>query len=136
MAKINGKKFVLQIDSENIVCETESSINFDAVVTTLRCKGTGKFSEILEDTEVSGSINASGFYDNASASASGIGLAEKLVDGIIVPFQWGGETPGDELISGNCKLSNVNVGAPVDQGVTFSLTATISGDPTFGVVPS
>jgi hypothetical protein len=136
MAKINGKKLVLFIDNEAIVCETESSINFDAVVTELRCKGSGKFAEFLEDTGVSGSINASGFYDNGSSVQSGIELAQKLVNGAIVPFKWGGTVPGEELISGNSKLANVNISAPNDAGVTFTLTANISGDPTFGVVPS
>jgi hypothetical protein len=136
MAKINGKNLVLFIDSEAIVCETESSINFDAVVTELRCKGSGKFSEFLDGTGVSGSINASGFYDNASGVQSGISLAQKLVDGAIYPFAWGGTTPGSEVITGNVKLSNVNIAAPVDAGTTFTLTANISGDPVFGVVPS
>jgi predicted secreted protein len=136
MAKINGKKLVLLFDSAAIVCETESSINFDAVVTELRCKGSGKFSEFLEDTGASGSINASGFYDDASGIQSGFALAEKLVDGAIVPFNWGGTTPGEELITGNAKLANVNISAPNDAGVTFTLTANISGDPTFGIVPS
>jgi len=136
MAKINGKKLVLFIDGEAIVCETESSINFDAVVTELRCKGSGKFAEFLEDTGVSGSINASGFYDNNAAIQSGTALAQKLIQGSLYPFAWGGTVTGEETITGTVKLANVNISAPIDAGVTFSLTANISGDPVFGTVPA
>lgn len=134
MAKINGVKFVLLVDSEPIVCETESSINFDAVVTELRCKGTGAFSEFLEDTGVSGTLNFSGYYDDVSANQSGIDLAQKLISGAIYAFVWGGETTGDEIISGNIKLSNVNISAPTDQAVSFTGSGRVSGTPTFSTV--
>jgi hypothetical protein len=133
MAIINGKKFVLLIAGESLVCEQSSAVSFSRNAVELRCKTSGGFPSYLTDTDFTGEISASGLYD-AAATQSGIDLAQLMIVGAPVTFVWGGTEVGDEIISGTAVLFSVNLSAEIDAGISFDVSGSIQGAPVFGVV--
>lgn len=139
MAYLSGKKMILQVGAEGeedaIVCEESSSISFNAEAVEIRCKGTGAFAAQLPEPDMSGSISFAGVYDSSSDN-SAFDLAELLVAGEIINYIWGGQEAGEPIISGEALLVDIEISAETGDAVRFTGTANLSGDPTFGVVPT
>lgn len=127
-----GNKFVLLIDTNEIYCETQSSIGFTSQEISVRSETSGDWDEYLNGGRKSGTISFTGIMFSGGLG-SAFDLAENKI-GMIWPFAWGGTEEGQEVIIGNMYLRTLNIDSSVGQLVTFSGDAVISGSPTFGTV--
>ena len=132
MSAVLGNKFVLLLDTNEIYCETQSSISFSSQEISVRSETSGDWDEYLNGGRKSGVITFTGImFDGGIGSA--FDLAENKI-GLVWPFAWGGTEEGNGVITGNMYLRTLNIDSSVDQVVSFSGEALISGAVSFGTV--
>ena len=138
--KVIGNDFFLRIDVDGtpafIVCEQSSELSVSAEIITVLCKNTGEWQEVLAGGLKSGSISATGVYvknpDSPNLSAFDIiGLIGTIQEAI-----WGGLEPGDDQVVADVHVTELSISTATNEAITFSLTLTLTGEPTVSQVSS
>jgi predicted secreted protein len=133
--KIIGNDFFLRlvIDEQTvyIVCEQNSELSLSSEVITVLCKTTGQWAEVLNGGTKSGSLSFTGAYVK-NATSPDISWAELgPLLGTVQTYIFGGLEPGDDEVTGQAHLTDLQLGANTNEAITFTATLTLSGEPTF-----
>lgn len=134
MAIQNGSTILFKIATKLISGQTSGSFQsaMDMIETTTKQSTNG--AKTFIGGELNRTFSASGCFD---PDATDWGFQDALTAQaarIPLAFVYGGIVVGDDIISGNCLISNISKDDPQNDRSTFSLDFQITGDITQAVV--
>jgi predicted secreted protein len=125
MAKINGTLVLFQIGETpaTLAHVTNATFSIDADIPESTDKDSSGYRELLENAGVrSGTITSEGFADWSAADGNAKTLAEAVLDRTNIGFAFGPEGVDFWQITGECRATTAELGAPNED------TAPLSGN--------
>lgn len=132
MAKINGSVIIPILDGDAVIHTTSSSISIDVDLPDATTKDSGGWADHIHGLK-SFSLTIEGYaaYDAAGNVKP---LIELITDRESATFEFAPDTAGDVKLSGSVSLSNLELGAGLEETATLSCTLTGKGAITVSTV--
>lgn len=130
MSKINGTLVLFQLGAtpSTLAHVENSSINISVDLPENTDKDSEGFREILEEAGVKqASISVDGYADFSFADGNAKELIDTVLDRKNVGFAFGPEGSGSFQITGSCRSSDAELGAPNEDSATISGTFETTG---------
>jgi len=130
-----GSTVAVLFGAVEVVCKVSSTISFtnDSILVRNRC--TGDYGSRLSGGNKSGSISVTGDYDKVPSGGNLSAFDLAAVLGTVGEAVWGGTLTGDEIVTVNVQLNNIEITADNESQMSFSATMDFAGEPVFSVVP-
>lgn len=126
MAVNNGTDILLSLEASNVNGSTSQSMSNTADMIEVTTKDSNNFKEFLAG-ELGATINVEGMWDEgATYGYSDLFAAYKARTAIA--FIFGGTTSGDEIYTGSCLISQLDVNGPKNEASTWSATLQVTGE--------
>lgn len=134
MGKVNGSTILFKIATKLISGQTSGSFQsaMDMIETTTK-QSTNGAKEFIGG-ELNRTFSASGCFDPESTDWGFLDAITAQAARTPIAFVYGGVVAGDDIISGNCLISNISKDDPQNDRSTFSLDFQVTGDITQAVV--
>ena len=134
--KMIGNDFFLRLKvgdpvvTAYIVCEQSSELSLSSEAITVLCKTTGAWGEIIPGGSKSGSLSFTGAYIKGPTSPDISAFEFIALLGTVQEYIWGGIVVGDDQVTGEAHVTDINVSSNTNEAITFTATLTLSGEPT------
>jgi hypothetical protein len=131
-----GSTVAVLFGAVEVVCKVSSTITFTNESILVRNRCTGDYGSRLTGGNKTGSISVTGDYDKAPSAGNLSAFDLAAVLGTVGEAIWGGTESGDEIVTVNVQLNNIEVTADNETQISFSATMDFSGQPAFSTVPT
>lgn len=120
MATFNGSDLTLSIGGTAIAQSTSASVTLDADTIDVSSKDSGGFQEVIQGQK-SGTVDFEGLLDLAGTAGT---VYTAWYNGTEVAWTF---SDGSNTLSGNGRITNLSVDAPMEDVATYSGSIQISG---------
>lgn len=133
----NGKNLRLQFDDKKFFHATSCQLTVASKTQELATKDTN--GDIVSIDGYSGTLSTDALFADiesgeTATQVNGAALMALQIAGTLIAFEFTTGTSGDVVISGNCYVTNTDIGAEVGNKATVSHQFIVSGDITIGTV--
>lgn len=128
MAKINGTLVLLNVGGSVLAHVDNADWSSSLTLADVTDKDSEGYREYLENAGIlEASISVSGFADFVAATGNVKELADAITARQNVAFIFGPAAAGSVQFAGNCIFDSHDLGAPNEDGATFSGSASVNG---------
>ena len=128
MARINGTLVLLSLDGSPLAHIDSADWSSSLTLADVTNKDSAGFREFLENAgTLEASISVNGFADFVAASGNIKELADAIKARENVAFIFGPTASGSVQFTGNCIFDGHEIGAPNEEGATFTGSAQVNG---------
>ena len=129
MARINGTLVLLSLGGDVLAHVDNADWNSSLTLADVTDKDSDGFREYLQNAGImEASISVNGFADFVAATGNVKDLADILKARQNVAFIFGPTASGSVQFTGNCLFTEHNLGAPNEEGATFTASASVNGE--------
>lgn len=128
MARINGTLVLLSLAGDVLAHVDNADWSSSLSLADVTDKDSAGYREYLQNAGIlEASISVSGFADFVATTGNAKELADALVARGNIAFIFGPTAAGSVQFAGNCLFDSHDLGAPNEEGATFSGSASVNG---------